>query len=140
MAAVPVTADLVAPAVVVADLVAAVDSAVAVPVTAGLVVAVVPVAAVPVAADLVVAVAVDPVAAGSVAVGLVVAAVPVAAVPVAVGLVAAGHPPAAPARHFHPRSDPDFLPYLPDGIHEPHPTPAHMAETPSGKALHAPLT
>ena len=113
----------VAPAVVVA----AVDSAVAVPVTAGLVVAVVPVAA-PVAA------------------GLVVAAVPVAAVdpvvaaPVAVGLVAAGHPPAAPARHFHPRSDPDFLPYLPDGIHEPHPTPAHMAETPSEKALHAPLT
>ena len=91
-------------------------------------------------------VAVDPVAAGSVAVGLVVAAVPVAAVdpvaaaPVAVGLVAAGHPPAAPVRHFHPRSDPDFLPYLPDGIHEPHPTPAHMAETPSGKALHAPLT
>ncbi len=50
MAAVPVTADLVAPAVVVA----AVDSAVAVPVTAGLVVAVVPVAA-PVAAGLVVA-------------------------------------------------------------------------------------
>ena len=115
MAAVPVTADLVAPAVV-ADLVAAVDSAVAVPV-AGLVVAVDLVAAVPVAA-------VDP----------------VAAAPVAVGLVAAGHPPAAPARHFHPRSDPDFLPYLPDGIHEPHPTPAHMAETPSGKALHAPLT
>ena len=75
-----------------------------------------------------------PVAAAVVAVP-VVAAVPAAVVPVAADLVA------DPAdRHFHPHSDPDSPPSLPDGIHELHLIPAHTVKIPSENVLHVPLT
>ena len=44
------------------------------------------------------------------------------------------------ARHFHPHSDPDSPPYLPDGMYEPHPIPAHTVKIPSENVLHVPLT
>ena len=50
-----------------------------------------------------------------------------------------GEPCGAP-RHFHPHSDPDSPPYLPDGMYEPHPIPAHTVKIPSENVLHVPLT
>ena len=90
-------------------------------------------------------VAADPVAAGSVVAADPVASGPVvAADPVASGSVVAAGPVAADsdpaARHFPPHSHPDFPPSLPDGIHEPHPIPAHTVKIPSENVLHVPLT
>ena len=123
----PVVPAVVAPAAVVAVPVAAVvaaPAAVAAPVAVGFV------AAAPVAVGFV--------AAAPVAAGPVVAADPVAADPVAAGPAAVV--PAAPvAPDFPPHSDPDSHPYLPAGIHEPHPIPAHTAKIPSVKVLRAPL-
>ena len=68
----------------------------------------------------------------------------VAADPVAAGSVVAADPVAADsdpaARHFHPHSDPDSPPSLPDGMYEPHPIPAHTVKIPSENVLHVPLT
>ena len=86
--------------------------------------------------------AVPVVAADSVAAVPVVAAVPAApAVPAAVVVPVAADLVADPAdRHFHPHSDPDSPPYLPDGMYEPHPIPAHTVKIPSENVLHVPLT